>query len=114
MERKKASDFHPELLSLFDRYIHGGISRREFLDGAQKFAVGGLTAAAILDSLQPNYALAEQGSKTDSPIKAEYTSYASPKHNSMTKCYLVRPADVRAKSPGALLVHGNRGHTAYV
>ena len=97
MERKKASDFHPELLGLFDRYIHGGISRREFLDGSQKFAVGGLTAAAILESLQPNYALAEQVSKTDSRIKAEYTSYPSPKGNSMTKGYLVRPANARGQ-----------------
>ncbi|HYR87979.1 MAG TPA: dienelactone hydrolase family protein [Terriglobia bacterium] len=114
MERKKASDFHPELLSLFDRYIHGGISRREFLDGAQKFAVGGLTAAAILESLQPNYALAEQVPKTDSRIKTEYTSYPSPQGNSMTKGYLVRPANARGKLPGVLVVHENRGLNPYV
>ncbi|MGH7795726.1 MAG: hypothetical protein ACREQ2_12705 [Candidatus Binatia bacterium] len=58
MERKKASDFDPQLLSLFHRYVHGGISRREFLDGAAKFAVGGLTATALWDMLRPNYALA--------------------------------------------------------
>ena len=56
MERKKASDFPRELLDLFDQYVHGGISRRDFLDGAQKFAVGGVTAAALLEMLRPNYA----------------------------------------------------------
>jgi carboxymethylenebutenolidase len=82
MERKKASDFDPELLSLFHRYVHGGISRREFLDGAAKFAVGGLTATALWDMLRPNYALAQQVAKDDKRIKAEYTMYPSPKGNS--------------------------------
>ena len=58
MERKNASDFYPQLLSLFHRYIHGGITRREFLDGAAKFAVGGLTAMGLWEMLRPNYALA--------------------------------------------------------
>lgn len=82
MERKKASDFDPELLGLFHRYVHGGLSRREFLDGAAKFAVGGLTVAALWDMLKPNYALAQQVPKEDSRIKAEYTMYPSPKGNS--------------------------------
>ena len=82
MERKKASDFDPELLSLFHRYVHGGISRREFLDGAAKFAVGGLTATALWDMLRPNYALAQQVAKDDKRIKADYTMYPSPKGNS--------------------------------
>ena len=60
MERKKASDFHPQLLNLFDRYVHGGINRREFLEGAAKFAIGGLTATALWDMLKPNYAWAQQ------------------------------------------------------
>src|SRR5580693_8447461 len=70
-ERKKASDFPRELLDLFDEYVHGGISRREFLDGAQKFAVGGVTAAALLEMLRPNYALAVQVPTNDSRIKIE-------------------------------------------
>ena len=78
MERKKASEFDPELLRLFDRFVHGGISRREFLDGAARFAVGGLTAAAILESLGPNYAWAQQVPKDDKRIRTEYVTYPSP------------------------------------
>jgi len=70
MERKKASDFPQELLNLFDRYVHGDISRRSFFDGAQKFAVGGMTAAALFEVLRPNYAWALQVQKDDSRIKA--------------------------------------------
>lgn len=71
MERKKASDFPQELLNLFDGYVHGGISRRQFLDGAQKFAVGGVTAAALLQMLKPNYAWAIQVPPDDKRIRAE-------------------------------------------
>jgi carboxymethylenebutenolidase len=78
MERKKAGDFPPEVLRLFDGYIHGFIGRREFLDRAAKFAVGGFTAAAMLESLTPNYALAQQVAKDDPRIKAEYLTYPSP------------------------------------
>src|SRR5215475_13184639 len=78
MERRKASDFHPEVLRLFDGYIHGRISRRDFLDGAAKFAVGGFTAAAMLESLRPNYAWAQQVAKNDPRITTEYVTYPSP------------------------------------
>jgi carboxymethylenebutenolidase len=78
-ERKKASDFPKELLDLFDEYIHGGVSRRDFLDGAQKFAVGGVTAAALFEMLKPNYALAVQVPPADSRIKAETATVQSPK-----------------------------------
>ena len=71
MERKKASDYPQELLNLFDRYVHGEIGRRDFLDGATKFATGGLTATAIFESLRPNYAWAQQVAKDDSRIKTE-------------------------------------------
>src|SRR5207249_9459395 len=95
MERKPAGDFDPQLLSLFHRYVHGGISRREFLDGAAKFAVGGLTATALWDMLRPNYALAQQVPKDDKRIKADYTNYPSPKGNSSNgtmRGLLARPA----------------------
>ena len=94
MARKKASDFDPQLLGLFHRYVHGGISRREFLDGAAKFAVGGLTATALWDMLRPNYALARQVAKDDKRIKAEYAFYPSPKGNasdSKMRGLLARP-----------------------
>ena len=81
MERKKASDFPQELLNLFDRYVHGDIGRRDFLDGAKKFATGGLTVAAMFESLRPNYAWAEQVSKDDSRIKTEFETVPSPDGN---------------------------------
>ena len=104
MERRKASEFDPELLKLFDRYMHGGINRRQFLDGAGKFAVGGLTAAAILDMLAPNYAWAEQVPKGDARIKAEYITYASPQGYGMVKAYLVRPASAASSDTISLFV----------
>ena len=72
MERKKASDFHPEVLKLFDGYVHGALSRRDFLDRAAKFAVGTFTAAAMLESLRPNFAWAQQVPKDDARIRTEY------------------------------------------
>ena len=72
MERKKASEYPQELLNLFDHYVHGEIGRRAFLDGAQKFAVGGLTAAALFEMLKPNYAWAIQVPENDPRIRAEY------------------------------------------
>ncbi len=59
MERRKASDYPPDVLKLFDGYVHGVINRREFLDRAAKYAVGGFTAAAMLESLSPNFALGQ-------------------------------------------------------
>ena len=99
MERKKASDFPQELLNLFDGYVHGGISRREFLDGAQKFAVGGVTAAALFEMLKPNYAWAVQVPPDDKRIKAENATVPSPQGNGSIKGYLVRPANATASCP---------------
>src|SRR5438067_11926660 len=116
MERKKASDFPQELLDLFHEYVHGGIDRRAFLDGAGKFAVGGLTAATIFEMLKPNYAWAEQVPKDDKRIKAEYATVPSPQGNGSIKGYLVRPASASAtaKVPGVLVVHENRGLNPYI
>ena len=116
MERKKASDFDPQLLSLFHRYVHGGISRREFLDGAAKFAVGGLTATALWDMLRPNYALAQQVAKDDKRIRAEYAMYPSPKGNSSNgqmRGLFARPAS-GDKFPVVVVVHENRGLNPYI
>src|SRR6266702_3438643 len=104
MERMKAQEFPQELLNLFDRYVHGDIGRREFLDGAKKFAVGGLTATAIYESLRPNYAWAQQVAKDDSRIKTEYVTVPSPQGNENIKGYLVRPANAGSKAPGVLVV----------
>lgn len=114
MERKKATDYPQELLNLFDRYVHGDIGRREFLDGAKKFAVGGMTATAIWESLRPNYAWAQQVPKDDKRIKAEYATVPSPQGNGTIKGYLVRPAAATGKLPGVLVVHENRGLNPYI
>src|SRR5437867_11733207 len=97
MERKKATDFPQELLNLFDRYVHGDIDRRCFLDGAKKFAVGDSTVTAIWESLRPNYAWAEQVAKDDRRIKAEYETVPSPQGNGSIRGYLVRPAKAGGK-----------------
>ena len=114
MERKKASDFPQELLNLFDRYVHGGIDRRQFLDGAQKFAVGGMTAAALFEMLRPNYAWATQVPENDGRIKAEAATVPSPQGNGSISGYLVRPANVAEKLPAVLVVHENRGLNPYI
>ncbi len=113
MERKKASDFPQELLNLFDLYVHGRQNRREFLEGAQKFAAGGVTAAMLLDMLKPNYALANQVDGADKRIKAEYVTVPSPKGNGSIKGYFVRPSN-DAKLPVVLVIHENRGLNPYI
>ena len=113
MDRKKASDFPQELLNLFDGYVHGGINRRQFLEGAQKFAVGGVTAAALFQMLKPNYAWAIQVPPDDARIKAETATVASPDGNGSIKGYLVRPANA-AKLPVVLVIHENRGLNPYI
>jgi carboxymethylenebutenolidase len=114
MERMKASDFPQEVLNLFDQYVHGGISRRAFIDKAQKFAVGGMTAAAMLEALRPNYAWAVQVPPDDKRIKAEYVTIPSPQGNGSIKAYFVRPANATGKLPVVLVVHENRGLNPYI
>jgi carboxymethylenebutenolidase len=111
-ERMKASDFPPEVLDLFDRYIHGGSTRREFLDRAARHAVGGFTAAAMLAALTPNYALAQQVPMNDSRIHTEYLTYTAPSGHSI-RGYLARPAG-GGKWPGVLVFHENRGLNPYI
>ena len=114
MERKRATDYPQELLNLFDHYVHGEIDRRQFLDGAAKYAVGGLTSLAIWDSLRPNYALAEQVPKNDKRLKTEYTTVSSPQGNGSIRGYFARPANAQGKSPGVLVIHENRGLNPYI
>ena len=115
MERKTANEYPQELLNLFDTYVHGGIDRREFLEGAQKFAIGGMTAMAIWESLRPNYAWAQQVPKDDSRIKTEVVTVPSPKGNTNIKGYLVHPAKkTEQKLPGVLVIHENRGLNPYI
>ena len=115
-ERKTANDFDPDLLILFDAYVHGAIDRRGFLDKAAKYAVGGLTAAGLLEALNPKFAEAQQVPKDDKRIKTEYATVPSPQGNGSIKGYLVRPANASAtaKVPAVLVVHENRGLNPYV
>jgi carboxymethylenebutenolidase len=113
MERKSASDYPQELLDLFHEYQHGDINRRAFLDGAARFAVGGLTVAAIFESLTPNYAWAQQVPPDDKRIKVGYEVVQSPAGNGTIKGYLAHPAK-SGKLPVVLVIHENRGLNPYV
>ena len=113
MERKVASDYPQELLDLFHEYQHGDIGRRTFLDGAAKFAVGGLTVAAIFESLKPNYAWAQQVPTDDKRIKVGYETVQSPAGNGSIKGYLARPAK-SGKQPAVIVIHENRGLNPYI
>lgn len=112
--RMTAADFDQELLDLYDYYAHGRITKREFLDGAAKFAVGGLTAVALLQMLSPNYALAQQVSFTDPDILPEYITYPSPNGHGEVRGYLVRPANLDGPVPAVVVVHENRGLNPYI
>ncbi|HJT86885.1 MAG TPA: dienelactone hydrolase family protein, partial [Bryobacteraceae bacterium] len=109
-----------EAVQLYNLFIHGEISRRDFMDGVQRFAVGGLTAAAVVEALMPNYALGQQVAKNDDRIKASYETVPSPEGNGTIKGYLVRPisADTRSqtasKLPGIIVVHENRGLNPHI
>lgn len=113
MERKQASDYPRELLELFDQYVHGDIGRREFLDGASRFATASVTAAMLFESLRPNYAWAQQIPKDDSRIRTEYVTVPSPEGNGNIRGYFVKPAK-GGKAPGVLVVHENRGLNPYI
>ena len=109
-----------EAVELYNLFIHGVISRRAFMDGVQKFAVGGLAVATLIEALMPNYALGQQVSKTDDRIKASYETVPSPNGNGSIKGYLVRPASADTRSetptklPGIIVVHENRGLNPHI
>lgn len=114
MERRKASEYPQELLDIFDLYVHGEIDRRAFLDRAQKFAVGGVTAVALWESLRPNYAFAQQVAPDDSRLKTERITLPSPNGNGKVNGYYVRPAKISGKIPAILVIHENRGLNPYI
>src|ERR1700722_7489525 len=113
MERKKATDYPQELLSVFDRYVHGEISRRAFLDAAGRYAIGGMTAMTIWESLRPNYAWAQQIAKDDPQIKSDYETVPSPLGNGSIRGYFARPAKP-GKVPAVVVIHENRGLNPYI
>lgn len=114
MQRKTAQDFDQELLILFDAYVHGSIDRRGFLERAQKFAVGGVTAVGLLAALSPDFALGQVVAPDDKRLSAQTVEIASPKGYGTVKGYLVRPVNASGKLPAVLVVHENRGLNPHI
>ncbi len=113
MNRKTSKDFHPEVLRLFDKYVHGQISRRGFIDGATKFAVGGLTAVGLLEALSPRFAEAQQISPSDERLKTEFIEIPAPGYGKV-RAYKAEPKNVSGKLPVVLVVHENRGLNPHI
>ncbi|MDB5762487.1 MAG: dienelactone hydrolase family protein [Herminiimonas sp.] len=114
MQTSKAGDFDPEVLKLFDKFVHGIIDRRGFLTGAAKYAVGGVTASMLLDALSPNFAAAQQVPQNDKRISAKYVEYSSPDGYGKMRGYLAEPANAAGKRPAVLVVHENRGLNPHI
>src|SRR5262245_11065928 len=112
--RLTANDFPPEVLKLFDAYVHGLLDRRGFLDRAAKFALAGTTAAGLLEALNPKFAQAEQVPKNDARIKAEFIDIPSPQGSGKVHVYVVRPAKPKGKPGNVLVVHENRGLNPHI
>ena len=114
MSLKTANDFDPEVMRLFDQYVHGIIDRRAFLNRATKYAVGGMTATMLLDALNPKFAEAQQVKKDDPRIRTKLVEYASPDGYGKMRGYLALPAKASGKLPGILVVHENRGLNPHI
>lgn len=114
MQRKTAQDFDQELLILFDAYVHGSLDRRGFLERAQKFAVGGVTAGMLLASLSPNFAAAQVVAKDDKRLMTEMIEYPSTAGTGTVKGYLAKPANATGKLPVVLVIHENRGLNPHI
>jgi carboxymethylenebutenolidase len=113
MPEKTAHDFDQELLILFDAYVHGAIDRRAFLEKAAKFAVGGITAAMLLEQMSPRFAEAQLVPTDDRRIIQEYIEFDSPAGYGRGRGYLVRPA-ATGPQPGVLVIHENRGLNPHI
>lgn len=114
MEQKTSHDFDQELLILFDAYVHGGIDRRSFLDQASKYAVGGVTAAMLLEQLSPKFLEAQMVQLDDVRIQQEHIEYPSPKGYGTMRGYLARPSGNSGRAPGILVIHENRGLNPHI
>ena len=114
MTRKTSKDFHPEVLDLFDKYVHGLLSRRGFLNSAAKYAAGAVTAELLLEQLSPNFAMAQQVPASDARLQARYVEVPSPQGYGKLRGYLVQPAQARGKQPTVLVVHENRGLSPHI
>jgi len=113
-ERKTAHDFDQDLLILFDAYVHGVIDRRSFLDQASRFAVGGVTAAMLLEQLSPKFIERTVVAKDDARLAAEYVEYDSPNGSGKMRGYLAKPDKQTGKLPAILVIHENRGLNPHI
>lgn len=111
---KTAHDFDQDLLILFDAYVHGGIDRRTFLDKAAKYAVGGVTAAMLLEQLTPKFLEAQEVALDDARIEQQYLEYPSPNGYGTMRGYFAKPANLSGKAPGVLVIHENRGLNPHI
>ena len=114
MTRRKASDFSPDVLKLFDKYVHGDISRRDFLDKAGTLAVGGLSAGALLESLSPDFAAGQRVPEDDERLNARFVEFESPQGAGTIRGYLVAPANREGPLPGVVVIHENRGLNPHI
>ena len=114
MTRKTANDFHPQALKLFDQYVHGQLSRRDFLHRAAQFAAAGVTAEGLLMALSPRFAEAQQVKADDARIKTRYVEYPSPKGYGKLRGYMAQPARAKGKLPSVLVAHENRGLNPHI
>ncbi|WP_416899454.1 MAG: YghX family hydrolase [Minwuia sp.] len=114
MRRKQARDFDQRILELFDGYVHGDLTRRGFIDAASKYAVGTAAAVALLESLKPDYALAQQVAPDDPAIETEWVTYNSPDGHGEIRGLMAKPAGASGKLPAVLVVHENRGLNPYI
>jgi carboxymethylenebutenolidase len=112
--RMKASDFHPYILEIFDGYVHGKLTKREFMREAGKFAAAGVTGLMILNQLQPDYALAQQVRADDPAIITSRVTVPSPDGHGSINGLLAKPAKAKGKLPAVLVIHENRGLNPYV
>jgi carboxymethylenebutenolidase len=114
MIRRKASDFSPDVLKLFDKYVHGDISRRDFLDRAAALAVSGVSASALLESLNPDFAAGQRVAEDDGRLETRFVTYESPEGGGTIRAYLAQPAGREGKLPGVVVIHENRGLNPHI
>jgi len=112
--RRKASDFDPRILEIYDGYVHGKMTKREFISRAGRYAVGGVTGAMILEQLQPNYAFAQQVAPDDPAIETRTAEYRSPEGHGTIRGLMAQPAGASGPLPAVLVVHENRGLNPYI
>lgn len=112
--RHTSTDFHPEVMKLFDKYVHGIIDRRSFLADAGKYAAAGVSATALLEMLNPKFAEAQVIKADDPRVKTKFVEFDSPNGHGKARGYLVMPANMKGKLPAVMVIHENRGLNPHI